>query len=246
MLNSVILQITTVAGSAADSSSMMSSAVQPAGIIQPSTPPEDSLQLFELLVKGGPIMIPIALLSVLTLYFFFERFFTVRKASKLDANFMNNINDFIKNNNVEAAKALCKGASTPITKMIGKGISKIGQPEKEIESAMENAGKLELYSIEKNLSILSIIGRVAPILGFIGTIMGVIVIFYDIGLSGDIAIKTISTGLYQKMITSASGLVVGLMAYISYFIINNMVDKLIYRMESASAEFIESLQQSSK
>ena len=246
MLNSILLQITTVA--TADSTIADTAHTGALQMAQPAAamPTEDSLQLIDLLLKGGPIMIPLAFLSVVTIYFFFERFFVIRKASKIDPLFMNNIKDFVHNGNIEAAKALCKATATPLARMVERGVSKIGKPIKEIEAAIESTGKLELFKVEKNLNILSIIGRVAPILGFIGTIIGVIVIFYDIGLSGDIAIKTISKGLYQKMISSVSGLTVGLLAYIGYFVINTMIDRLLFNLESASIDFIELLQQPSK
>ena len=130
--------------------------------------------------------------------------------------------------------------------MIEKGVSRIGKPIKEIEEAMESVGKLELNRLEKNLSILSLIGRIAPIFGFIGTIGGVIKIFYDISLTDNISIGVISTGLYQKMITSASGLVVGLLAFIGYYILNALLDKTINKMETASVEFMDLLQEPTK
>ena len=249
MLNSILLQITSSAA-AADTNKVTDSLQQATAMMAqaaaPAAPTEDSIQLLELLIKGGPIMLPIAFLSVLTLYFFFERLLAIRKAAKTEATFMNTIKDFIHNGNIEAAKTFCRSSATPMGRMIEKGVSRIGKPIKEIEGAIESVGKIEIANLEKNLNVLSIIGRIAPILGFIGTIMGVIVIFYDIGISGDIAIKTISKGLYQKMITSASGLVIGLFAYLSYFVINNMIDRLVLKLDTATVEFIDILQQPGK
>ena len=214
-----------------------------AGIPLPAaTPKQDSLTLWDLILKGGPIMIPMGILSVMTIYFFFERFITIKKASKLENNFMNNIKDYVHNGNMDAAKALCKNSNAPAARMVEKGISRIGKPIKEIEEAMESVGKLEINKLEKNLSVLSLIGRIGPIFGFIGTIAGVIKIFYDISLTDNISIGVISGGLYQKMITSASGLFIGLLAFIGYFILNAMLDKTINKMETASVEFIDMIQ----
>jgi biopolymer transport protein ExbB len=212
----------------------------------PAAPKQDTLSLIDLLIKGGYIMIPMAILSVLTIYFFFERFLVLNKASKQDKNFMNNIKDYMHGGNMDAAKALCKSSVSPTARMIEKGISRIGKPLKEIEEAMESIGKLEINRMEKNLSVLSLIGRIGPIFGFIGTIIGVIKIFYDISLTDNISIGVISAGLYQKMITSATGLVIGLLAFVSYYILNAMLDRTINKMETASVEFLDILNQPGK
>ena len=243
MLNSVLLQMVvnganTAAQMVDSAKNVMAQAVQ-APVAE--APKQASLSLLELIVKGGYIMIPIGILSILTIYFFFERFMVINKASKMDANFMNNIKDYVHNGNMDAAKALCKSATAPAARMIEKGISRIGKPMKEIEESMEAVGKLEINRLEKNLSVLSLIGRIAPIFGFIGTIIGVIKIFYDISLTDNISIGIISAGLYQKMITSASGLVIGLLAFVAYYILNGMLDKTINKMETASVEFIDLL-----
>ena len=191
-------------------------------------------------------MIPMGILSVLTVFYFFERFITIRKASKIDANFMHNIKDYIHNGNMDAAKALCRNTPAPAAKMVEKGVSRIGKPIKEIEEAMESVGSLEISKLEKNISVLSLIGRIAPIFGFIGTIAGVIKIFYNISLADNLSIGAISGGLYEKMITSASGLVVGLIAFIAYFIVNAMLDKTIHKMQETSLQFIDLLQEPAK
>lgn len=210
------------------------------------TPKQDTLSLLDLIMKGGLIMIPMGVLSIITIYYFFERFMTIKNASKLDANFMNNIKDLIHNGNIEGAKALCKNTSSPAARMIEKGVARIGKPIKQIEESMESIGKLEINRLEKNLSVLMLVGRIGPILGFVGTIAGVIKIFYDISLTDNISIGVISSGLYQKMITSATGLVIGLLAFIGYFILNAMLDKIINKMETASVEFLDILQEPSK
>ncbi len=241
MLNSVLLQIVSSGAAVVDTAHAVAGQIPLA-----ETPKQDSLSLLDLIIKGGFIMIPLGILSVLTIYFFFERFMTLRKASHLDANFMNNIKDSILNGNRDAAKALCKSTSNPSARMIEKGVARIGKPLKEIEEAMETVGKLEINRLEKNLSVLSLIGRIGPILGFVGTIAGVIKIFYDISLTDNISIGVISGGLYQKMITSASGIIIGLLAFIGYYILNAMLDKIINKMETSSAEFIDILHEPAK
>lgn len=243
MLNSVLLQMIVNAGNAATQivDTAKNVAAQVAGMPMPDQPKQATLSLLDLIMKGGFVMIPMGILSILTIYFFFERFMVISKASKMDKNFMNNIKDYIHNGNMDAAKALCKSTTAPAARMIEKGITRVGKPMKEIEESMEAVGKLEINRMEKNLSVLSLIGRIGPIFGFIGTIAGVIKIFYDISLTDNISIGVISTGLYQKMITSASGLVVGLLAFIGYYILNAMLDKTINKMEMASVEFIDLL-----
>jgi biopolymer transport protein ExbB len=251
MLNSVLLQIvsgaagavTQVADTAKNAAMQVTQAALPPALIPAKV---ESLSLLDLIMKGGVIMIPMGILSILTLYFFFERFMVINKASKLDKNFMNSIKDFIHNGNVDAAKSLCKNTTSPVARIVEKGVSRIGKPIKEIEESMESAGKLELNRLEKNLSILSLIGRIAPIFGFIGTIAGVIKIFHDIALTDNISIGVISTGLYQKMITSASGLVIGLIAFVGFYILNAMLDKVVNKMEMASVEFIDLLHDPAK
>ena len=238
MFHSVLLQVITNTATAA---TQVADTAKHLAALPPAAPKQDSLSLLDLIIKGGPIMIPIGILSLLTIYFFFERFVTIRKAAKLDNNFMNNIKDYIHNGNMDAAKALCKNSTAPAARMVERGITRIGKPIKEVEESMESAGKLEINRLEKNISVLSLIGRIAPIFGFIGTIAGVIKIFYDISLTDNISIGVISTGLYQKMITSASGLLVGLLAFIGYFILNAMLDKTINKMETASVEFMDML-----
>jgi biopolymer transport protein ExbB len=243
MFNSILLQIVNNgAAAAAQVTDTLNNAVASTTQVPAAeVPKQASLSLLDLIMKGGFIMIPMAILSVITIYFFFERLMTISKASKLDSNFMNHIKDYVHNGNMDAAKALCRTTSSPAARMIEKGISRIGKPIKEIEESMEAVGKLEVNRLEKNLSVLSLIGRIAPIFGFIGTIAGVIKIFYDISLTDNISIGVISSGLYQKMITSATGLTIGLLAFIAYYILNAMLDKTINKMETASVQFIDLL-----
>ena len=239
MFNSVLLQVITTP---IDTAKVVTNAVS----TLPETQKEVSITLYQLLVKGGYVMIPIGILFLIAVYVFIERLLTISRTGKTDSGFMNNIRDMIKNGNIDSAKSLCRNTKGPQARMIEKGISRLGKPIKEIEDAMEDAGKLELYKLEKNVSILSITGRVAPMLGFIGTIIGVINIFYKISLSNSVDIAVISDGLYQKMITSACGLTIGIFAFICFQILNMMVDKIANKMESSSVEFVDLLQEPGK
>ena len=242
MLASLLLQITTAAGTAQDTLTKgANTAAAAATAVLP--PKEDSLSLLTLIMKGGYIMIPIGILSFISIYILIERYITIRKASKVEGNFMLSIKDYIKNGNITSAKAFCKSGTTPVYKMIEKGINRIDKPIKEVESAIEGVGKLEVAKLEKNLNILGIIAGIAPMFGFIGTISGVIKIFYNISLADNISIGLISGGLYEKMITSAAGLVVGIFAYVSYHVLSMMVDSVVTKMETASVEFIDLIQE---
>ena len=204
-----------------------------------SAPKEDSLSLLQLIMKGGVIMIPVGILSIISIYVFIERFTTIKKASKTDKNLINNLRENLLKGNIEAAKTICKANNTPTSIMIEKGISRLGKSTKEIESAMESVGKLEIAKLEKNTGTLGIIAGIAPMFGFIGTISGVIKIFYNISLADNISIGLISGGLYEKMITSATGLVVGLFSFVCYHYLQAMIDKVSFKMESAALEFMD-------
>jgi biopolymer transport protein ExbB len=241
MLNTLLLQIVQTTGAVADT------ATQPLiGIPQPQNAVSESFSLIDLLVKGGPIMIPIAILSVLAIYVFVERWFSIRRASDFEATFMNNIRDFIYSNRIDSAIAYCKSNKSPLSRMIEKGIKRLGRPLKEIEESIEIVGKFEVYKLEKNIVILAIIAGIAPMFGFIGTIIGVIKIFHDISLAGDVSITTVSAGLYTKMVSSAAGLLVGITAFILYHWCNIMVEKTVQKMEYSAMEFMDLLQEPSK
>ena len=234
----LLLQISTGTGSVTDTVNQAIS-----NIAAPAGPVPDTLSLWELVVKGGPVMIPIGLLSMIAIYIFIERYLSIKKASRIDNNFMNNIRDFMHHGNVDAAKAMCKNTNSPIARLIEKGISRIGKPIREIEAAIENTGKLEVHKLEKNLPILGIIAGIAPMFGFVGTIIGVIKIFYNISLADNISIGLIAGGLYEKMITSASGLIIGIFAYVGYHYLAIMTDKVIFKIESNAVEFIDLLEE---
>ena len=204
---------------------------------------EKSISLWEMAEKGGPILIPIGILSVIALYIFFERLFTIRRSSKIDMNFMHQIRDYVHNDNIEAAKMLCRNTKTPVARMIEKGILRLGKPVRDIEVAIENVGKLEIYKMEKNLNILATIAGIAPMFGFLGTIFGVIKIFYEIAQQNSLEINTISGGLYVKMISSATGLLVGMIAYGCYHYLVHLIDRVINKMEINAVEFIDLLEE---
>jgi len=235
MLNAILLQITQPASTVADS---LANAITAA-----SAPAEKSIPLWELVVKGGPILYPIAILSVAALYIFFERLFTIQRFSKIDMNFMNQIRDHVHHGNIDSARSLCKNTNSPVARMVDKGLMRLGKPVTEIEGAIENVGKLEIYKMEKNLNILGTIAGIAPMFGFLGTIFGVIKIFYQISLENSLEINTISGGLYVKMITSAAGLLVGIVAYALYHYLVHKIDRIINKMEINAVEFIDLLEE---
>ncbi|EOR96588.1 MotA/TolQ/ExbB proton channel family protein [Arcticibacter svalbardensis MN12-7] len=199
------------------------------------------LRFFDLLLKGGWVMLPLAILFFLGLVIFIERYITIRKASSKGSDLMSQVKQSILTGHLDSAIAVCRNSNSPLGRMLQKGLLRIGRPIKEIEGAIENLGKLEVSKLEKNISILGIVAGIAPMLGFVGTILGVIKIFYNISLADNISIGIIAGGLYEKMITSATGLGVGILAYIGYHILNIMVDRVILRMETDAIEFIDLL-----
>jgi biopolymer transport protein ExbB len=208
-----------------------------------STGTEKSVSLIELLQLGGWIMLPLAALFVITIFVFFERFLSIRKASNIEGNFMNIIRDQIVNGNVTAARSFAKNANNPVGRIIDKGIQRIGKPIENIERSMENVGKLELYNMERNLSVLSLIAGIAPMFGFLGTIIGMFKLFFDLAATGEFTIQVMANGIYTKMVTSATGLIIGLLAYIAHNFLTTQVDKTANRMEAASSEFLDILQE---
>lgn len=218
-----------------------SSSIAPA-----ATSAAQSLSLMDLIMKGGWIMIPIGILSVVSVYLMIERFITISRASKIDSGFMASIKTMLLDGKVDAALSLCRSTNTPIARLLEKGIKRLGKPVKEIESAVENTGKLEIYKLEKNLSYLGIIAGIAPMFGFVGTISGVIKIFYNISLADNISIGLIAGGLYEKMITSAAGLIVGIIAHIGFHYLNTMIDRVSFQLESTTVEFIDLIQEPTK
>jgi biopolymer transport protein ExbB len=210
----------------------------------PNTEPvPEQLNVLELIMKGGWIMLPLAILSVLAVYFAIERFLVIRRASRIDQHFMSNIRDYLLNGKMEAAIMLCRNTNTPIARLLGKGIKRIGKPIKEVESAVESEGRLEIYKLDRNMNYLAIIAAIAPMMGFVGTIAGVIRIFYNISVEKVISIDVIAGGLYEKMITSAAGLLIGILAYVCFNLLNNMIDRVSYMLEANAVDFIDLIQE---
>ena len=194
-----------------------------------------------MIAKGGPIMYPLALLLLISIYILVERLLVLGKASKTNKELLQSIKEMINTGNLSNAISMCKNINTPESTMLEQGISRIGQPITEIRTAMDKSGANEIAKLEKNLNVLNIIGRIAPMFGFIGTIIGVITIFYDISLAKTVEIEVISKGLYQKMVTSAGGLVVGVIAFVCYHWLNSRIDKLANRMEDTQIKFLDIL-----
>lgn len=229
---SLILQITSAA-----TDSLVTAA--------PAT--EETLSLWDLALKGGPIMIPIALCSVIAVYIIVERYFAIRKSSKDDPNFMNNIRDFISNGNIDAARSLCRNTDSPIARMIEKGIARIGKPLNDIEKAIENIGNIEVVKMEKGLSLLATVAGAAPMLGFLGTVTGMITAFYNMSKAGKtIEIGLLSGGMYEAMVTTVAGLIVGIFSLVAYNLLSAMVQKVVFKMENSSIEFMDLLQEPAK
>lgn len=202
----------------------------------------DKLSVVEMLFKGGWVMIPLVILSVIAVYIFIERYLTIRNASNLPKDFMANIRDYVSNGNIPAAKNLCQNTDAPMARMIEKGISRLGKPLKNIDVAIENVGRLELYSLEKRIASLATISGAAPMIGFLGTVLGMIRAFFEIASAGNnINPGMLAGGIYQAMITTAAGLIVGIVAFIGYNILVVMVDKVVHQMEATSVDFIDLL-----
>lgn len=202
-----------------------------------------SVSLWDIIQKGGLIMIPIGILFAAAIYIFIERYITIRAASASEGNFMGDIKELIESEKIDKALQLCKKNDLPIARMVEKGVKRIGRPIKEIEESIEIVGKFEVYELEKGLPILAVIAGIAPMFGFLGTILGVIKIFFDISQTSDVSIGAVSSGLYVKMVSSASGLVVGILAYIFYNWLNIKVGKAVNKMERNAMNFIDFLQE---
>ncbi|MGB0429180.1 MAG: MotA/TolQ/ExbB proton channel family protein [Bacteroidia bacterium] len=207
-------------------------------------PMEEKLSILNLLIKGGWIMIPLFLLFVLAIYIFFERYLSIKKGSVENPTVMNKIKDYIKEGDLDLALDLCQRTNTPITRMVEKGLTRIGTPLKEIHASVENVGNLEVYKLEKNLATMATISGAAPMIGFLGTVTGMIKAFYNLSKAGNnIDPGQLAGGIYEAMVTTAFGLGVGIIAYVGYNYLTSLVEKLVYRMEATSVEFIDLLQE---
>jgi len=202
----------------------------------------EKLSLLNLLTKGGWIMIPLAFLAVLGAYIYIERWMVIKRSSKIDDNFMNRIRDLVISGNTDGAKSLCMATDSPIARMVEKGISRLGSPLKDIAISIENVGNLEVFKLEKKMATLATIAGAAPLLGFLGTVTGMIEAFYRLSTAGNnIDPGLLAGGIYEAMVTTATGLAIGIMAYIGYNILTAMIKKVVFIMETTSVEFIDVL-----
>ena len=207
---------------------------------------EKTLSVLELITSGGTggnlIMITLGVLSIISVYLFIERYTTLKKASRKDASFLNSIKNYIQDNDVKAAKTLCKNTNTSISRMLEKGIDRIDKPMTDISAAIENQGKLEVYVLENNLANLATIAGAAPMIGFLGTVIGMIVAFHEMASAGgNIDIEMLSKGIYTAMVTTVAGLVVGIIAYIAYNVLVTKVEKVVFQLETTTTDFMDLL-----
>ena len=212
---------------------MDSVSAQPEGI---------SIKFIDLAVKGGWIMIPIVALSVIAVYIFFDRYFAIKKAGKFDSGLLEKVKMYITTGKIDAAIALCRSNSSPASRMLEKGISRIGRPLNDVNAAIENVGNLEISKLEKGLPVLASAAGGAPMLGFLGTVMGMIQAFYDMANAGsNIDVALLSTGIYQALVTTVAGLIVGIIAYFAYNVLVTSVENVVFKMEMTTSEFMDLL-----
>lgn len=210
-------------------------------------PTELRMSLWELAVQGGWIMLILGIFSLIAVYIFIERFITINKAAKKDDLFMDTIRNYMLDGKLNDAKVLCQKTATPLSRMIEKGISRIGKPLNDIQTAVENVGNLEVSTLEKGVAILAMISGAGPMLGFLGTVIGMIRAFYDMSMAGNnIDIELLSTGIYQAMVTTVGGLIVGIIAFIFYNVLVSQIDKVVNLLESKSIEFMDVLNEPAK
>ncbi len=229
MILSLLLQVQLGSQAAADT-------------LDTQMPAEETLSFFSLAMKGGIVMIPLLLLSIVAIYIFIERYMAISKASREEYNFMNNIRDFIHEGRIDSAKSLCRNNQSPLSRMIAKGITRIGRPLNDINAAIENVGKLEVSKLEKNIAFLSTVAGAAPMLGFLGTVLGMVRAFYNMSMAGNnIDIALLAGGIYEAMITTIAGLIVGIIGYICYNILVSRIEKVVFMLEARATEFMDLL-----
>jgi biopolymer transport protein ExbB len=205
---------------------------------------DQSISVLDLAIQGGFMMVPIFILSVIAIYLFFERLTIINKANQNPELFMNRVKESVLRGDINGAKFLCAQQDSPVARMIQKGLSRIGSPLKNIEASIENVGKLEIFKLEKNLSSIATIAGAAPMMGFLGTVIGMVEAFMAIAQEeGSVSPKLLSSGIYVAMITTVAGLIVGIMAYLAYNFLVTRVQKVIHKMEYTSIEFIDLLQE---
>jgi len=210
-------------------------------------PQIESQSFFDLINKGGPLGIIIVailvFLSIIAFYIFIERWLTIKRAGRVDQNFMNNIRANVQSGNIPSAKALCQNTDSPASRMIEKGLQRIGKPLRDIDAAIENVGNLELFRLEKNLSTLASIAGAAPMIGFFGTVTGMIIAFYKMATEQNVTPDVLAGGIYQALITTAFGLFIGILAFVGYNLLVASVEKVVYKMEATTVEFMDLLQE---
>ena len=212
----------------------------------PPVKEELSFSLISMAVKGGWIMLPLLALSIIAIYIFGERWWAIRKASQIDPNFMKNIHDYIHDGKIKAAVNLCNSQETPIARLIEKGIERIGRPLNDIQTSVENMGNVEISRLEKGLPMLATISGGAPMIGFLGTVIGMIQAFYNMSQAGsNVDITLLSGGIYTAMVTTVAGLTVGILAYFGYNYLTARIDNIVYKMESNTIEFMDLLHEPS-
>lgn len=205
-----------------------------------------SLNLIDLVLKGGIVMIPIAILNIIGVYLLIERYLTIKKAGKQDSMFMKRIKDMVHDGNIKGASSLCQTTDTPVARMLEKGLSRIGKPLKDIHVAVENVGRLEVYKLEKGMATMATISGAAPMLGFLGTVTGMINTFHALSQQAEtIDAGLLSGGIYEAMVTTVAGLIVGIFAFISYNLLSAMIEKVIFKMEANTVEFLDILHEPS-
>ncbi len=207
---------------------------------------EKTLSIIELISSGGfagqLIIAILFLLLIVATYIYFERLFAIKAASKVDSNFMNQIKDHVSNGKIDSAQMLCAQVNSPVSRLINKGITRIGKPLADINTAIENAGRLEIYKLEKNVSVLATISGAAPMIGFLGTVIGMILAIFELAnAGGTIQMDTLASGLYTAMTTTVAGLIVGIIGYIAYNHLVVRTNKVVYQMEANSLEFLDHL-----
>lgn len=213
-----------------------------AGAVASAESVEKTLSVFELACKGGWLMIVLALLSVIAIYIFGSKWWMIHKASKVDKNFMKNIRDLIHDGKIKSATELCQKYDTPTARLVEKGIERIGRPLEDIQTAVENMGNVEVARLEKGLPMLATIAGGAPMIGFLGTVTGMITAFFQMANAGNnIDISLLSGGIYEAMVTTVGGLFVGIIAYFGYNYLTSQISNLVFKMESTTIEFIDML-----
>jgi biopolymer transport protein ExbB len=226
-MNGLFLQITTTA----DSTEVI--------------PREETLSVFELIQGGGwYIMIPLLILSIAAVYIFIERYLAISRVAKASTSFMKDVRDHVYKGEIEAARKACKNANNPYSRMIEKGLMRVGKPMPDISLAIENEGKLEITKLEKSLSFEATIAGAAPMIGFLGTVIGMMAAFHEMNTSGNsVELNQLAGGIMQAMVTTAAGLVIGIVAYLGYNVLVGRIDRVAFRMDELSVEFIDMLQE---